>query len=189
LSYDPGRKLLGYTRLVGILHDGTPVNINKTGHLPATFRPVKDWAEIGPVIVRDIDGQMREKQRLAYEVTDEGRVVEQGGVVPFSQGCEQPRSGTRSGARFLKASFTLMDGQCRSGGAVNCTDMCFGRCRIINKDPSPDCSCENAPLGFCLVAPGLQCGGNCDLLGGGNCTVVTPNPGSFFCGCVNLLEQ
>jgi hypothetical protein len=87
LRYDPTRKLLGYARLEGVLNDGTVVHIDKTGQPPDSFHLVNDWSEVGPVIVRDIDGQMREKRAFQYDVADDGRVVEKTNEEAAGGGC------------------------------------------------------------------------------------------------------
>jgi hypothetical protein len=156
MRYDPTRELLAFSRVEGFLHNGLQVSIDKTAQLPATFRPVKNWSEVGPVILRDIDGKMRRLQSLEFEIDSDGRLVKK------------------------ELGANSFGGVCRAGGGITCTDVCFGDCRV----GATDCHCDFdiIPRGFCMTAPGLNCGGDC--LEGNECALVTPNPGALFCRCI-----
>lgn len=158
--YDPTRELLAYSRVEGYLHNGLRVSIDKSKELPPTFRVVHDWSEVGPVILRDIDGKMRRIESLEFELTSDGRVIrkEVSGSVTATSG-----------------------GMCRAGGGITCTDVCWGDCSVTVSDCR--CNPDGFPTGFCLTSPGLNCGGDCPGEGDG-CTSVSPNPGALFCWCV-----
>lgn len=156
MRYDPTREFLAFSRLEGYLHNGQPLKIDKTDRLPDTFLLVKDWRDVGPVIIRDIDGKIRKLQSLEFEIADDGR--------------------------FVKKEVGINNsGLCRAGGGVDCWDFCIGDCTVRGSD----CRCEFdfVPKGFCTTAPGLNCGGGCPIAEN-TCTAVTPNPGAIFCSCI-----
>lgn len=170
LRYDPDQMLLVFSRLEGYLLNGQPIRLDRTSVLPFSFRLVTDWNEIGPAFVKDVDGEFRRMDFFGLTVDDQGRVV---------------RSDPQGSSSFEIQS---AGGVCRPGGGVDCIDFCIGTCRVgPGAGGAPDCSCPNFPFGFCLIAPGLHCGGICPDPTA-RCRSAFTNPGSVACACVSEID-
>lgn len=166
LWYDPEREVAGYARLQGILHNGQVAEFDIRDQMPEGFRPVQNWSEIGNVVLKDIDDKMHRVNNLAFEVTSDGSLMNKSHNL-----IRQVPDGS-----WVPADFGVPI--CNARGTITCFGgFCAAAC---TKTGTGDCHC-NYYLGVCTTAPGLSCGGDCDP--GYTCKLLTPNPGSLFCGC------
>ena len=161
--YDESRSALAYARLEGYLADGTPWREDKTKQLPASFRVVNRLADVGSVMFV-LGGKAQKVQSIGYSITKMGMTV----VGPRCDWCEviEPEPDPGGGGGGSPCRMTA-SGNCN---AIFCTQYC-----------NTGCSCPG--WGFCYSIPGGSCQGSCPD-DRPTCHVVAPNPGQFFCACI-----
>lgn len=170
LWYDPDREVAAYARLEGILHNGQTVNIDISKEIPEGFHPVKNWSEVGAVILKDIDGKIRRTKNLAFEVKNDGSLYQK----------KSNSAAQNAGGVLVPNEFE--GGACGARATVSCNGIfCLGSCSKTIQGEGEGCHC-NYYVGVCMTSPGLACGGACPNIG--ICAIGFANPGLVTCGCL-----
>lgn len=162
--YDSNASALAYARLEGYLPDGTAVREDSTQKLPASFRLINNLAEVGAAMV-ELGGAQQKVLSVSYSITKRGLTLVQ--LCDWCQSTEDPGDGGGGGGPTCRMTAS---GNCN---AVFCTDVC----KAVSGDP-----CDCSGWGFCYSIPGGSCQGTCPE--GSNCHMYAPNPGQFFCACL-----
>jgi hypothetical protein len=161
--YDAKASMLAMARLEGYLPDRTFIREDSTTKLPSSFRILTTLEGIGPVHI-SLGGQLHKVESIRYSVSKFGAIL-------LIQECSEclPIEGGGGGE----------NAQCQMVAGGNCNGIfCTKACKAVAGDP-----CDCSGFGFCYSIPGGSCQGTCP--DGQRCAMVAPNPGQFFCACIN----
>ena len=166
LRYDSNASELAYALLEGYLPDGRTVREDTRQKLPASFRPVRALAEIGPMLF-DLSGNRRTVRGVRYTISKLGLTL-------VSQQCDWCQTTEDPGGSGGGPS------PCQMVASGNCNAIfCTQTCKAVVNDP-----CDCSGFGFCYSIPGGSCQGTCPDESLPNCHIVSNNPGDFHCDCI-----